>query len=172
MAIENAMEGCVRETFGAMLAVRQAIVAGNGPMRSAMKSIARDETRHALLAWRVGAWLDRKLTAEQRRQVTEAVQQAVAQLARELARGTASSVEHFAGLPGVAEALQMLAELRDALWSAVNVTSRGIPQAIEHRPSSFVFCNEERRALQAQAPRVALSAPSRAACRAQPPNGT
>ena len=47
IAIENAVEGCVRESFGALLATWQAKTAGDARVRAAMKRIARDETRHA-----------------------------------------------------------------------------------------------------------------------------
>lgn len=128
MAVENAVEGCVRETFGAALAVRQSLVAGDESMRSAMKSIARDETRHARLAWRVGAWLERKLTGEERRHVAEARGAAVAQLACELAGGTSPSMAHFAGLPAAVDALQMLAQMREALWRSDETPRENAPR--------------------------------------------
>ena len=44
VACENAVEGCVRETYAAMLACRQARSATDPAIRSAMAGIARDET--------------------------------------------------------------------------------------------------------------------------------
>ncbi len=57
VAVENAAEGCVRETFGAALAAWQAACARDATVRRAMRSIARDEARHADLAWRIDAWV-------------------------------------------------------------------------------------------------------------------
>jgi hypothetical protein len=51
MALENVVEGCVRETFGAVVAMIQAERAGDARVRRAMRRIARDETRHAELSW-------------------------------------------------------------------------------------------------------------------------
>ncbi|HEY6460862.1 MAG TPA: ferritin-like domain-containing protein, partial [Polyangiaceae bacterium] len=47
VATENAVEGCVRETLGAALALAQARTAALPEVRRAMRSVARDEVRHA-----------------------------------------------------------------------------------------------------------------------------
>jgi hypothetical protein len=53
VACENAVEGCVHETFGAAVAVMQSERAREPSCRDAMKRIAADEIRHAELAWAV-----------------------------------------------------------------------------------------------------------------------
>jgi len=70
IAIENAVEGCVRETFGALLATYQAGNARDPVIREAMARIARDETRHAALAWQVAGWLSGQLAEEARLRVS------------------------------------------------------------------------------------------------------
>ena len=50
IARENAEEGCVRETFGALLAAHQAAYACDPEVREVMTRIAGDELRHAALA--------------------------------------------------------------------------------------------------------------------------
>jgi hypothetical protein len=50
IAIENATEGCVRETCGARVATVQAKRAHDEAVARAMAVIAEDETRHAALA--------------------------------------------------------------------------------------------------------------------------
>jgi hypothetical protein len=62
MAVENAVEGCVHETFGAALAMAQSMAAPDPRLRTAMRQIARDEMRHAELAWSVAEWLEGRLT--------------------------------------------------------------------------------------------------------------
>ena len=63
LAIENAVEGCVRETWAALVAEHQARHAREATMRAAMKRIAVDEARHAALAWTIDRYLRRKLDA-------------------------------------------------------------------------------------------------------------
>ena len=53
IALENATEGCVRETYGALVAHRQANIATDRSIRCMMQTIATDETNHAGLAWDV-----------------------------------------------------------------------------------------------------------------------
>jgi hypothetical protein len=115
IAIENAVEGCVRETYGALVAARQALVADIA-MRATMKTIARDEARHAALAWRIGAWLDRRLLAAERRRVAEARQAAVEQIAAAVKRESSSSLRRFAGLPDAREAQSIVAQMRATVW--------------------------------------------------------
>ncbi len=56
VALENAVEGCVRETYGAWLAWQQAQHARDPELRAAMRRIAMDEARHAALAWDIHRW--------------------------------------------------------------------------------------------------------------------
>ncbi len=56
LAVENAVEGCVRETMGALFAMHQAASAADPHVRATMVSIAPDETRHAALGWAVAEW--------------------------------------------------------------------------------------------------------------------
>jgi hypothetical protein len=72
IATENAVEGCVRETFGALLAHWQAGNAEDRVVRGVMKRVARDETRHAALSWAVDAWARSRLAPAARRRVDEA----------------------------------------------------------------------------------------------------
>jgi hypothetical protein len=72
IAVENAVEGCVRETYGALVATRDAEAHPDPAVRAAMRRIARDETRHAALAWQVAAWVEPRLGRDARRRVREA----------------------------------------------------------------------------------------------------
>jgi len=81
IALENAVEGCVRETFGALVAWHQALAARDPVVREAMCEIAEDETRHAELAWAIAAWLHPQLSATEREQLAQARALAFAQLA-------------------------------------------------------------------------------------------
>ena len=56
IARENAVEGCVGETFGALLAAHRAVSDADADIREAMAAIAPDELRHAALGWTVAEW--------------------------------------------------------------------------------------------------------------------
>jgi hypothetical protein len=81
VAIENAVEGCVRETYGAVQGLVEAQTSPDRGIRRAMKSIATDECRHAELAWAVHAWAMRRLTDDERRAVERAMKDAIAEIA-------------------------------------------------------------------------------------------
>jgi hypothetical protein len=115
MAVENVVEGCVRETFGAALALFQAKSAKYAEIRRAVARIARDECRHAQLSWAVAAWLDSKLDPSARRRVSNAHVEAVGALRREMQ--FEPSAEGL-GLPSAVQANVMLEALSDGLWNA------------------------------------------------------
>ncbi|MFP2911135.1 ferritin-like domain-containing protein [Pyxidicoccus sp. 3LFB2] len=66
VALDNAVEGCVRETFGALVAHHQALHARDEEVRGAMVRIAEDETRHAELSWAIDRWAREQLSASER----------------------------------------------------------------------------------------------------------
>jgi hypothetical protein len=61
IARENAVEGCVGETYGAALATWAAEHAEHEDVRAASRVIAPDEMRHAALGWAVHAWAMERL---------------------------------------------------------------------------------------------------------------
>jgi hypothetical protein len=83
LAVENAVEGCVRETFGALAAGFLARDHPDPTIRAVMSRIARDEERHGALAWAIGAWIEPRLDAGARRCVREARDAALVELIRE-----------------------------------------------------------------------------------------
>jgi hypothetical protein len=72
IAIENAVEGCVGEAWGALVALAQARDARSADVRTAFAAIASDEIDHAALAHEIHAWIGPLLTAEERRAVDRA----------------------------------------------------------------------------------------------------
>jgi hypothetical protein len=118
MACENAVEGCVRETFGAMVATWQATHAKDAEIRAAMRPIAEDETRHAALAWAIARWAAAQLDDAARARVRAAREDAVRALSRDVAKWSVDSVVTEAGLPAPAHAQALVASLRKALWES------------------------------------------------------
>jgi hypothetical protein len=118
IATENAVEGCVRETYGALVALWQARHAKDPVVASAMGPIAADETRHAELSWEIAAWVEPRLSRAARSRINAAREQALADLATESSRPLARSLVLLAGLPPPESATALLnrlgAELRMA----------------------------------------------------------
>lgn len=112
IAEENAREGCVRETFGALVATVQAARALDPVVRTEMEIIARDETEHAALAWDVADWLDGALDDDARARVRRARTEATIDLEASLGRAFASPL---LGLPAPAEATALLHRMQAAM---------------------------------------------------------
>jgi hypothetical protein len=117
IAVENAREGCVRETFGALLATWQGEAAGDRELRAAMRAIAADETRHAELAWDVHRWARPLLTRKERSLVDGALRDEAAALVASAAVAAPAELIARAGLPSPAVAAQLAERARHALWS-------------------------------------------------------
>jgi hypothetical protein len=111
IASENAVEGCVRETYAAMLACRQALAATDPTIRSAMADIARDETRHAALAWAIDSWSQALLTPAARRRVGETRHDAIERLVKSRLATLPSDGRAAAGLPDEEEEARMVVAL-------------------------------------------------------------
>jgi hypothetical protein len=112
LAVANAEEGCVRETFGVALAAMQAASATDRGVKRMMRGIARDELRHAAL-WRIAAWLQGGLDARGRARVDGARRAAVESLACEL--GELGAGDARLGLPDARRALESLRRMHAAL---------------------------------------------------------
>jgi hypothetical protein len=117
IALENAVEGCVRETFGALVATFQADHARDPEIAVTMKTIAADETRHAALAWATAKWLDPQLSDDARAQISVAAREAVRTLARECDLEPHEDLVTHAGLPRASTQRTMLRHIEGALFS-------------------------------------------------------
>ncbi len=117
MVLDNAVEGCTRETFGALVAHHQAAHAQDDEVRGALARIAEDETRHAELSWEIERWAWSRLSDAERAQVHAARRQAIAELREELARPVAPELVTHAGMPTPPVAQALLASLERELWA-------------------------------------------------------
>ena len=84
IAVDNAVEGCVRETYGALTAWWRAEHASDRHVRDAYRRIARDETRHAALSRELDRWLLARLDRGARARVNAARDAAYEELRAEL----------------------------------------------------------------------------------------
>ncbi|MCY1007045.1 ferritin-like domain-containing protein [Nannocystis pusilla] len=116
LALENAVEGCVGETWAALLAAHQARVAEDPEIRACMAEVAADEAAHADLAWAVDAWIAPRLSADERTRVLAARSRAV--LALRDPPILDETLERRAGLPTPDLARRLWEALGRELWSS------------------------------------------------------
>ncbi len=115
-ARENAIEGCVKETYGAAIALHQSVHAVDREVRAAMREIARDEIRHAELAWQIDTWARASLAPRARTRVASAMVRAGNQLVVRDARVRDSVVASALGMPRADQRRLLVSSLRDSLW--------------------------------------------------------
>ncbi len=118
LALHNAEEGCVRETYGALVALHQAERAGDAALRADLTSIALDEVGHAEWSKDLDAWLVTQLDEAERAQVHAAKVRALATLEAQIAEEPSRELAHLAGLPTAAVASQLLRGLRSVVLDA------------------------------------------------------
>jgi hypothetical protein len=114
-AVDNAVEGCVHETFGAIALTHQAERAQHPSIRRFFASIAADEIEHAVLSWEVHDALSSELPAQTRAKVTELQLRALTQIEDmpPLSDGTRANV----GAPSLDERRMLVRSMRDSILS-------------------------------------------------------
>lgn len=117
MAHENAVEGCVRETFGAFVAAYQAQMATDARSKAVLQRIANDEMKHAALSHAIAAWAEPQLSHEERARIAQDRRQLIVELRRSTAAQHAREVYEQAGYPQSEAALRMLDALQSGVWS-------------------------------------------------------
>ena len=113
IARHNAVEGCVLETWSALVVAWQGRHAPDPVLRAACARIAEDEIRHAQLAWDLHRWLCAQLSADARARVEAAQAEALVAL-EALAQGQQHDTPAALGMPPVAAARQLRAHLQQA----------------------------------------------------------
>ncbi|MFO0629652.1 MAG: hypothetical protein U0325_29010 [Polyangiales bacterium] len=136
VALENVKEGCVGETWGALIAMHQSMWAEDLAVRSAFREIARDEVRHAALAWAVHRWVLGELDEGSHREIQRAEERAWDELQSALAAVSEHGTSQALGLPDVSVSLQLARSLRAArqMWRCPS----GAREGAAHRDRSGV----------------------------------
>ena len=111
VAAENAVEGCVRESYGAAVAAFQGECAGDLAVRRTMRAIARDEAQHAALGWDIDAWAVSRLSRAHRARLDEIREQARAALAGSLQQPVPAEVSSILGVPPAPAAARLAAAI-------------------------------------------------------------
>lgn len=117
VAVDNATEGCIRETYGALVAHVQARRAQDPAVRRVLRRIAADETRHAALSWELHLWVQQRLSPSQRGVVKRRTGEALERLQHELTTEQAEAVHRVAGMPRPDQARVLFAGLRRQLFA-------------------------------------------------------
>ena len=118
VAIDNAVEGCIRETYGALVGMWQATFAGDPEVRRVMQGIARDESRHAALSWAIAGWIEPRLAPQARARLEAEKANALRQLAADIAGPPQAAVVRDAGIPDASSARRLFECARATLWSS------------------------------------------------------
>jgi rubrerythrin len=123
LALHNAVEGVVRESYGALQAIVSGRAARAADIRLAMTDIASDEAEHAALALQIAAWLHTRLSAAELLQVSRARDAAIAELRQELDHEPSAALRAELGMPSRTQALRLVdalaAHLADAPAPAI-----------------------------------------------------
>ncbi len=117
IARENAIEGCVAETWSALLCTWQARHSVDPEIAAALRQIAVDETRHAELAWSLAAWMRGRLDAATNASIDAEREAAAATLVPSLEITMGASARAALGLPST-EAARILASGLQAAMAA------------------------------------------------------
>jgi hypothetical protein len=115
MAIENAVEGCVNETFGALLMTWQAQHAASKDLRDTFTKIARDEIGHAALSRELAAWAESQLDAGANARVKRARGRAIAKLSRSPEALENKGFEHVVGWPTPTQRAELIQRMAKVL---------------------------------------------------------
>jgi hypothetical protein len=115
IALENAVEGCVRETYGALFGAYQSEVASDPSVAACMRAIAGDEAQHASLSHALHAWLMPRLSPYAQTRVLAAQREALIALRGEAMQTGDDSLHDVAGVPRPEAALRLLDSLELAI---------------------------------------------------------
>ncbi len=117
IALENAVEGCVNETFAAACGIWQHEHAEHEVFRAVMGRVAEEESGHADLSWKIHRWVMPQLSEAERQHIYQAQQEAVADLENSFKVENDEALRLAVGLPDVADAARLIRELRIQLWN-------------------------------------------------------
>ena len=125
IALENAKQGCVEETWAALVAQFQALHASATPTKQQFSEIAADEARHAELAWDLHAQLRRELGSSERARLDSWLTDSIEQLRTRTATHSGPLLQSELGLPSAAVEVLLRARLASALRARQELLDAG-----------------------------------------------
>jgi len=130
LARENAAEGCVLETYSALVAAYQARHAVQPALRRTLSRIAREEAEHARLSWQLWSWCLARVDESSRALLRQELRDASVRLAWRLPDLRQQWAKEL-GLPSLKVAREMFACLSAELWEFPRVASSRAPDSRE-----------------------------------------
>jgi hypothetical protein len=121
IVVENAGEGCVRETLGAVVMAFQAQHAADPAVREALAKIAREEQEHSAWSWALDAWARSAVGPQTLAAMDAARDEVLCELRHTMATFDPNvELSREAGMPSARAVSAMIAELEGSLWRRAN----------------------------------------------------
>lgn len=115
LVCHNAIEGGLRETFGALVALYQAKHARDPEVAAAMKKIAQEEAHHAAFSHRISVWARRRSSPDAKRRIALETRAAADELLRNAGWVLDSDSRRMLGLPDACTSLTLAKHLLEIL---------------------------------------------------------
>ena len=117
IALENAVEGCVNETFAAALGYWQQEHAVLETFKQVIAHITEEESKHAALSWEIHEWAFPQLSINEQQQIRQAQLNAIERLEQTFMVEEESSLRQALGMPDRDQVQALLKQLRTELWN-------------------------------------------------------
>lgn len=121
IALENAVEGCVNETFAAACGLWQSEYAQLDVFRQVIGHITEEEIGHAALSWEIHQWIMSQLSEFQQEQIRVAQADAIGRLASEFKQESNPVLQQAFGLPTKDDAARLFTQLKDSVWEMISL---------------------------------------------------
>jgi hypothetical protein len=131
IAIENAVEGCVNETFAAACGLWQSEYAQLYVFRKVIGHITEEEMGHAALSWEIHQWIMPQLSEAQQEQIRLAQAEAVDSLVSDFKQESNPVLQQAFGLPTKDDAARLFTQLKNSVWEVISLpaSKRALVQA-------------------------------------------
>jgi hypothetical protein len=121
IALENAVEGCVNETFAAACGLWQSEYAQLDVFRKVISHITEEEMGHAELSWKIHQWIMPQLSEVQQEQIRIAQAKAVDSLVSDFKQESNPVLQQAFGLPTKDDASRLFMQLKNSVWRVVSL---------------------------------------------------
>ena len=123
IAMENAVEGCVNETFAAACGLWQSEYAQLDVFREVIAHITEEEMGHAGLSWEIHQWVMPQLSQSEQELICIAQAEAVENLIGEFKQESDPVVQQAFGLPTKDDAARLFVQLKESVWEVISFPS-------------------------------------------------
>lgn len=120
IALENAVEGCVNETFAAACGLWQSESAELEVFRQVIAHITEEEMGHAKLSWDIHQWVMPQLSEREQEQIRVAQIEAIEHLVVDFKQESNPELQKAFGLPTRDDAARLFTQLKESVWEVIN----------------------------------------------------